>query len=103
VAKSKEISGMPETSANSEIPNSVTYQKLQFHVWLHSNSRGPLPRQREGRSPVAMSFLFLQELGCSNEKRKDKRGESNGAGNRKALQINSGEEETKRNNSFIHA
>jgi hypothetical protein len=36
-----------------------------------------------GLSPVAISFLFLQGLGYSNEKRKDKRGAVDGTGNRK--------------------
>jgi hypothetical protein len=51
----------------------------------------------EGGSPVAISILFLHELGYSNENRKDKKDEVNGTGKEigRTLQKNSGEEEQK--------
>jgi hypothetical protein len=52
---------------------------------------------------VAISFLFLQELGYSNgKKEKDKNPEVHDEGDRKDLQKIAGKKNKKRNNSFIH-
>ncbi|HEX9665468.1 MAG TPA: hypothetical protein VGA95_02825 [Thermodesulfobacteriota bacterium] len=69
-----------------------------------ATKQSPPYHLRKKRSPVAISFLFLQELGYSNgKKEKDKNPEVHDEGDRKNLQKIAGKKKKKKNNSLIHA